>query len=571
MSTTDNLAENGISKPWMTTESYRKREDFLTYFPGLMDKILTNNELKGFLFICDYWNALGDFNWGDSRYWLDAGSVDSYNTKMANSGFLKRGTGYFNAVPLFVKASNGTENTDDNGTSWNKEKDSYTFITDYDYSVSNAKHQGVKTYVGYWENSSTTMTVSITIPSSVTKGNVFFNAKNKKDITIGTRLVADNDNVGGIRKYSFTDADYSNGKLNIIFKDEDDLNTVHIREIGIQLFSGSKPATPGGLNGSFNTDGTVNLTWDAVSGAEAYFIYERNQLIGVSTTNSWKDKGLGDRIYGGLSGSRYYLVSAYDKNQGEGEMSGQKTVTDGGTSTIVDDSQTDVLNYRNQGDLTQSWVHDSRAESYNGTISYTKQLDDVVDLTFEGDYVKLFMQKGPGAGKFNISLDGSYVTTLDGYSESHQHQVKVYEKTWSSVGTHTIKVRCNHEKNSSSSDYWVNFDYIEYGETPTKSGRLANPEELTGLPSSEGSSPEVSLYPNPSSSGIVNLIMQGYKVQQATIQVIDLSGRIVYTKSQDIVADNEQIEINLAGMAKGMYSLRVTSKQDVRNIKLMLK
>jgi hypothetical protein len=47
---------------------------------------------------------------------------------------------------------------------------------------------------------------------------------------------------------------------------------------------------------------------------------------------------------------------------------------------------------------------------------------------------------GPGRGKAAVYVDGVYVKTVDLYASSYRWAV-VYQKTWSTLGTHTIRVK----------------------------------------------------------------------------------------------------------------------------------
>ncbi|WP_127585560.1 alpha-L-fucosidase [Paenibacillus koleovorans] len=123
-------------------------------------------------------------------------------------------------------------------------------------------------------------------------------------------------------------------------------------------------------------------------------------------------------------------------------------------STIVDDTNSAIT-------YSGSWSHVARASSYGGTISHSNTLNDYAEYTFTGKGVKLFTQKGPSAGKFDVYVDGVKVLTYDSYAASGQHQVLAYDNQSLGAGSHTIKVVVTHTKNPNSSNYHAHLDYIQ--------------------------------------------------------------------------------------------------------------
>lgn len=110
---------------------------------------------------------------------------------------------------------------------------------------------------------------------------------------------------------------------------------------------------------------------------------------------------------------------------------------------------------------TGTWNHIARAESFNGTLSWSNTLDAAASYTFDGTGVELYTQKGTGGGKFDIYLDNVKVLTYDSYASSILHQVLAYQTTGLSAGPHTIQVVVTHTKNANSSNYNVHVDYIK--------------------------------------------------------------------------------------------------------------
>lgn len=60
--------------------------------------------------------------------------------------------------------------------------------------------------------------------------------------------------------------------------------------------------------------------------------------------------------------------------------------------------------------------------------------------TFSGRGIGLVSSMSLGRGRFKVYFDGKYVTTVDLRSVPTRNRIIVWQKAWSSVGTHTIKV-----------------------------------------------------------------------------------------------------------------------------------
>jgi hypothetical protein len=75
-----------------------------------------------------------------------------------------------------------------------------------------------------------------------------------------------------------------------------------------------------------------------------------------------------------------------------------------------------------------------------GAVRYNKSAGASATFTFTGRGVSFVTTKGPTLGKAKIYIDGSYVTTVNLYSSTWQYRFVAFQKTWSSNGTHRIKV-----------------------------------------------------------------------------------------------------------------------------------
>lgn len=128
----------------------------------------------------------------------------------------------------------------------------------------------------------------------------------------------------------------------------------------------------------------------------------------------------------------------------------------------IDDRDTEVT-------YGGSWTEESGDTGYfKSTDKYSTAANAYAELTFTGTSIRLITKTGSQCGKFDIYLDGNYVTTYDAYAASGSHDVVAYENTSLSNTSHTIKMVVTHTKNPSSGGYTCRLDLFEYGNTPVK-------------------------------------------------------------------------------------------------------
>jgi len=71
---------------------------------------------------------------------------------------------------------------------------------------------------------------------------------------------------------------------------------------------------------------------------------------------------------------------------------------------------------------------------------------------------------------------------------------------------------------------------------------------------------QLAVYPNPS-NGIFNVSVQGFVQGISTMEVIDFTGKVVYSNQINLRDDNSIFEMNLSELSKGIYHLKVSSNK----------
>ncbi len=77
------------------------------------------------------------------------------------------------------------------------------------------------------------------------------------------------------------------------------------------------------------------------------------------------------------------------------------------------------------------------------------------------------------------------------------------------------------------------------------------------------------IYANPANE-IVNITISNASFKQLTISIIDIQGRVVYNFEEKNISSDYHKQINLEGLAKGVYYLKLTNGTDINVQKLVI-
>lgn len=108
-----------------------------------------------------------------------------------------------------------------------------------------------------------------------------------------------------------------------------------------------------------------------------------------------------------------------------------------------------------------NWTHSTCCPlASNGDISWSNTENDAAVFTFYGTGVRYIHTKAYNRGKVKVTIDGTYVETIDLYANPNQ-----WERTRSysglGLGWHHIHFAVEGSKNPLSTDYYVDIDKLE--------------------------------------------------------------------------------------------------------------
>ena len=86
----------------------------------------------------------------------------------------------------------------------------------------------------------------------------------------------------------------------------------------------------------------------------------------------------------------------------------------------------------------------------------------------------------------------------------------------------------------------------------------------------ESASEGVSVYPNPTATGIFNIAIRNANFTEMVISIIDIQGKEVYNALEKNISADHKKEINIMHLAKGIYYIRLSSDAAVKIQKLIV-
>lgn len=89
---------------------------------------------------------------------------------------------------------------------------------------------------------------------------------------------------------------------------------------------------------------------------------------------------------------------------------------------------------------TGSWATTSSSASSGGSVKSSSSAGASATLAFSGRAIGLVTTLGPNQGAVQVWIDGALAGTISTYADTTAYRRVVYSRTWSSYGSHTIKL-----------------------------------------------------------------------------------------------------------------------------------
>lgn len=116
-----------------------------------------------------------------------------------------------------------------------------------------------------------------------------------------------------------------------------------------------------------------------------------------------------------------------------------------------------------------SWSDFSDSLDYLGTERNSNTMGNYVEYAFYGSAVEWIGARNSNLGKADVYLDGvQVVSNLDLYAPEKRYRHALYSNLNLTLGFHTLRIVVDGTKNASSSDYYVNVDYVATAISPVR-------------------------------------------------------------------------------------------------------
>ena len=211
----------------------------------------------------------------------------------------------------------------------------------------------------------------------------------------------------------------------------------------------------------------------------------------------------------------------------------------------IDPTQWYVFEYRNQSDLFE--------EGIPGSGLLVARWNDTVPAGYSGMFANAFFDFYNVAHQYWIFRPGSSIDTVNGnLGNAHFSQLVGRTSFGPTTDPHPYLTDGTPESSFEITDIYDHGDHltfhVHFFDTGVEEHRLSD---------------QVKVWPNPASD-VINVQCTMNNVQVESIEVYDVYGKIVRTGVETFHETSLQtVQINVSGLAAGMYFVRVTTDQGV--------
>jgi len=129
------------------------------------------------------------------------------------------------------------------------------------------------------------------------------------------------------------------------------------------------------------------------------------------------------------SGTVMFRARAVDAAGNKGDWVAGPALSPG----LVQDTSTSLIYGR-------TWTRASSSSFSGGSVRYAKVAGASASYRFTGRSVAFLTTRTPARGKVRIYLDGVFIKTVDTLASTTQYRYVAYSRTWTTAGTHTIRL-----------------------------------------------------------------------------------------------------------------------------------
>ena len=311
------------------------------------------------------------------------------------------------------------------------------------------------------------------------------------------------------------------------------------------------------------------------------------------TNSNWEDHSIAAFTYNANGDMEEMILSRYDNNQSlnphyrsesvfasNGTIAEIKTYTwDGNiweqSSSIDRTYNQNKLSESINRKLTNGQLSNSNKSSYiyNSEGRMIQMINQIFDqnawsdfsrstYSYAGKKVVAILNEKLMNGTWTASTNSEYI-----YTGNNVNRVIIKVKQ-NQVFENSTRISYTYDSNgnqlTSITEIWKNATWELNSRTHNTWQQLTDVATNPSL-----STLEMNVFPNPS-SGIFNLELKSEIGNKIEVNVFDLSGKLLMTRNPMMEQPGEEIQLDLNGLAKGMYLLRVRSGDSAIQEKILL-
>jgi hypothetical protein len=91
--------------------------------------------------------------------------------------------------------------------------------------------------------------------------------------------------------------------------------------------------------------------------------------------------------------------------------------------------------------FTKSWATTTASGYWGGAAKQSSRTGAKASFTFTGRSFAWVSHRGPDRGKAEVYVNGTRIATIDLHASTHQDQIVVWARNWSSVSQRTVVIR----------------------------------------------------------------------------------------------------------------------------------
>ena len=208
------------------------------------------------------------------------------------------------------------------------------------------------------------------------------------------------------------------------------------------------------------TVGTAQaFAWSAVEGCNNYrLVVDDNDDFTSPVIDTYTGKACRYQNSDELAnGTTYYwkVIASNSAGTASSAVYSFTTITQQGNTILTLNNDSVYISH------SSNWNQQTSAGSYRNDDMSCEEKDGFAEFTFTGTRARVYGIKGDWCGYADVQVDFGDAVRIDTYSATTEEQALFFDTGELPYGEHTVTLTVAGEKNSASSDTWIEYDKAE--------------------------------------------------------------------------------------------------------------